>query len=107
MREEDVLFGETTLVTGLEEASEVGRDPERREIGCCLRGCWWRTAEVTLFMLGGTLRSCVSWGDSSSLWTATDRNLKDTRVNGRIESTLFGTRTDFLIEYDCRSMQLR
>ncbi len=53
MREEDVLLGEIALVTGLEEASEVGRDPERGEIGCWLRVCLWHTAEVIPYMLGG------------------------------------------------------
>ena len=63
MREEDVLFGEIALVTGLEETSEVGCDPERGEIGCWPRVCLWHTAEVMLFMLGGTLHSHTSRSD--------------------------------------------
>ena len=94
-----MLFGEIELVTELEEASEGGRAPEHGEIGFWLRVWLWYTAEVILFMLGGTLRSRVSWGDSPSLWPILDRNLGDTRGEGR-EHSFRHTRGDFLIEYD-------
>lgn len=102
-----MLFGEIELVSGLEEASEMGRDPERGEIGCWLRVYLWHTTEVILFMLGGTLRSFVCWGDSPRLRPVSDENLEDTgEEKGREHSFRAGIE-HFLIEYDCRLMQPR
>ena len=87
------------LVTGLEEASGVGRCPQRREMGCWLRFCLWHTVEVPLLMLEGTLRSCVSWGDSPSLRPVPDRNLGSTRAGGRVGTLFSAHAEDFLVEY--------